>query len=169
MKPAIEKEVEKHTVAQAGEGFIDLEPVQGTCYQIGRIFQRSWIQTVRHPMMMKNRFMNILITTLIFGGIFFNAGKDNRPEPGSLVSSLDLETYLFSLQGVCFTNITSMIMNGIFSIALLCNHPLTQSPSKGKSTSRRSPPKHTVPSPISSGRRSLRSPWPSSSPFSIQP
>jgi hypothetical protein len=72
-------------------------------------------------MMLKNRFMNIIITTLIFGGIFFNAGEDGRPEPGSIVDPLTLQTYLFSLQGVCFTNITSTIMQGIFSIALLCN------------------------------------------------
>lgn len=121
-------------VATDTDGFMEEEPVRGTCYQIARIFKRSWIQTLRHPMMMKNRFMNIIITTLIFGGIFFNAGEDGRPEPGSLVSPLELQNYLFSLQGVCFTNVTSMIMNGIFSIALLCTIRLIQFPWKEKST-----------------------------------
>lgn len=65
---------------------------------------------------------NSILTIIILGLIFLHAISDNKPLPietGNSYSYIDLLFYFIYSQGLCFNNTTSILMTGIFSVALV--------------------------------------------------
>jgi prolipoprotein diacylglyceryltransferase len=80
---------------------------------------RSWKDCVRHPMMLRNRFFNVIVSFIIVGCIYY---KDASDRPILPTPYADIYNYLGNVQGLLFVSITNVIMGGIFSVALICNN-----------------------------------------------
>ena len=63
---------------------------------------------------------NAVITIIIIGLIFYTGISDGRPDPKTVYPDIrSLIRYFIFAQGICFVNVTSVIMNGIFSVSLV--------------------------------------------------
>ena len=139
------------------------------------LLTREFLNYKRNPMKFYGMIGNSLITVIISGLFFLNTipstedilaiGATSDPEHFTLNLSLEF----IQAQGTSFVNITSVIMVGIFSVALACTHSIMQFHSKDPSTIRKLPPKSTRPPPTSSPKSSSKFRLQSSVLFSTLP
>jgi prolipoprotein diacylglyceryltransferase len=45
------------------------------------LYRRTWTNTIRHPMQLKNRFFNLIVSFILIGCIFYKGASNNRPDP----------------------------------------------------------------------------------------
>ena len=62
---------------------------------------------------------NSVLMIVILGVIFLNSISDDRPQPDQTYTFYQLISYFLGTQGTTFVSITSVIMTGIFSVALV--------------------------------------------------
>lgn len=87
--------------------------------QFSLLLQREIKIFFRNPMKFGRAVGNAILMIILLGLIFINAIKDNRPSPNQPEQFDDLIKYFIGAQGVSFIAITSTIMTGIFSVALV--------------------------------------------------
>lgn len=62
---------------------------------------------------------NAILMMVLLGIIFIHAISDDRPVPDTAYPMNQLIFYFIKAQGTFFVTLTSTIMNGIFSVALV--------------------------------------------------
>ena len=77
---------------------------------------------MRNPMRLTRSIGNSILTIIIVGLIFLHGISDDKPLPiktGNSYPYFELMIYFIYSQGLCFINTTSILMSGIFSVALV--------------------------------------------------
>lgn len=73
---------------------------------------------IRNPMKLRNQILDVIVTIVVIGCIFYMTARDPPPEYSQ---QIEFFNYLMDVEGACFMGAVAAGMSGVFANLLVCN------------------------------------------------
>ena len=120
LEPGITKQIQDVKRSVEEVGFLEKKTALSRLDQFKILFSREALIFFRSPMKFGRAIANAILMVVLIGLIFYQSIGEDYPDPATLYpTKYALIGYFIKAQGVCFVNVTSVIMTGIFSVSLV--------------------------------------------------